>query len=195
MTSPLLKALALFEGPVDLLLSLIGVHEFLPSTEFLANVGGSLCSDTSITQFLCTNSLFVLCGFNINQMNTELLPVIMGHTPAGSSVGQFVHYAQSIKTGKFRQYDYGLVKNLFVYKSIHPPKYDLSKVTAPVALFYSRNDWLSAQVDVLKLYGELSNPIGRFVVTDGLFNHLDYMWGKDADTIVYNKIFALMNKY
>lgn len=128
-------------------------------------------------------------------MNTELLPVIMGHTPAGSSTKQFLHYAQSIRSGKFRKWDYGMFKNLKVYGSISPPKYDLGKVKAPVALHYSHNDWLAAETDVLKLYKYLGNPIGRFLVTDRQFNHLDYMWAKDVDTLVYNAVFSLMTRY
>ncbi|GLV35378.1 Lipase 4 [Carabus blaptoides fortunei] len=194
MTSPFIQIIARFETIISWVTKLIGLDEFLPSSNFLAQAGDIFCSDNSLTQFVCTNSLFVLCGFNIKQMNTELLPVIMGHTPAGSSTKQFLHYAQLVKSGKFRQYDYGL-RNLLKYKSLFPPKYDLSKVTAPVALMYSHNDWLAAEDDVLTLYGELANKIGRFLVSDSQFNHLDYLWGRDADTLVYYKVFSLMTKY
>lgn len=68
-------------------------------------------------------------------------------------------------------------------------------MTAPVALLYSHNDWLAAEVDVLKLYNELGNPIGRFLVSDAQFNHLDYLWGRDVDTLVYNKVFGLMTNF
>lgn len=58
---------------------------------------------------------------------------------------------QRVSTGKFRQYDYGLVGNLLRYRRINPPDYDLSKVTAPLALYYSDNDWLSAvRVSILR---------------------------------------------
>lgn len=57
---------------------------------------------------------------------------------------------------------------------------------------YSHNDWLSAEVDVLKLYDELPNG-QRILVTDKQFNHLDYLWGLDVVNIVYNKVFSLMN--
>lgn len=100
LTSPLLKVMALMDGSVELLLSMIGWAEFLPSYDFLATVGETLCGDDSLTQILCTNSLFAICGFNKNQMNTTLLPILMGHTPSGSSVYQFLHYAQEINSGK-----------------------------------------------------------------------------------------------
>lgn len=47
-------------------------------------------------------------------------------------------------TDKFRQFDYGLIGNLKRYNKLTPPDYDLSKVTAPVALIYSSNDKLVA---------------------------------------------------
>lgn len=44
---------------------------------------------------------------------------------------------------KFRKYDYGLIRNLQKYGWGTPPAYDLKKVTAPVALHYSDNDWMA----------------------------------------------------
>lgn len=99
MTSPLLKVMALMDTSIEALLGLIGWAEFLPSYDFLATVGDSLCGDDSLMQVLCTNALFVVCGFNKDQMNTTLLPILMGHTPSGSSVYQFIHYAQEINSG------------------------------------------------------------------------------------------------
>lgn len=81
-------------------MNLIGVAEFLPSTTFLAGVGDVLCGDYSFTQFLCTSALFAICGFNTNQFNATILPIVMGHTPAGSSIYQFLHYAQEIHSGE-----------------------------------------------------------------------------------------------
>lgn len=88
----------------QLVLSIIGWGEFLPNYDFLANVGDVLCGDDSITQLLCTNSLFAVCGFNKDQFNATILPVLMGHTPSGSSVYQFLHYAQEINSGNFKYY-------------------------------------------------------------------------------------------
>lgn len=73
-----------------------------------------------------------------------MLPIIFGHTPAGASTRQLLHYGQGLKSGKFRQYDHGIIKNLIKYKSLSPPVYDVSKITAPVHLIYSENDWLAA---------------------------------------------------
>lgn len=100
-----------------------------------------------------------------------------------------------IFAGKFRQYDHGLVGNMKYYNSLTPPAYDLSKVSAPVYLHYSTNDWLSHKTDVLKLYEQLGNVKGKFLVSDDNFNHLDYMYAIDAPTLLYNKIISLMTRH
>jgi hypothetical protein len=41
-------------------------------------------------------------------------------------------------------FDYGYFENKRVYGQSAPPDYELSKITAPVFLHYSGNDWLSA---------------------------------------------------
>jgi lysosomal acid lipase/cholesteryl ester hydrolase len=45
--------------------------------------------------------------------------------------------------GEFRQFDFGEKKNMEEYGQATPPKYNLSLVTSPVALYYSDNDRLA----------------------------------------------------
>lgn len=80
---------------------MLGIYEFLPSNTLMAIAGQSFCNDDALTQFLCTNTLFLICGFNKNNLNTTLLPVIMGHTPAGASTKQLLHYGQEINSGTY----------------------------------------------------------------------------------------------
>ncbi|EFA01613.1 Lipase 3-like Protein [Tribolium castaneum] len=195
MTSPLLHIIAFWTGPLDLLLQLIGINEFLPSNEFMALVGDILCGDDDITQILCSNVLFAICGFSPSEMNATILPALMGHTPAGASVMQIIHYGQEVISGGFRQYDFGL-GNWDHYHSWTPPLYDLSQITTPVYLFYSHNDWLAAEQDVLRLCKGLGNACaGKFIVSDNGFNHLDYMFGIHAPEYVYNRVISLMARH
>nr|CAD7606560.1 unnamed protein product [Timema genevievae] len=178
-----------------ILRGLIGINEFSPNSEFLAEAGQLTCSDQAPTQSVCGNVVFLFTGFDSQQLNETMLPVILGHTPAGSSTRQIIHYGQEVKSGYFRQYDHGSVENLFKYGSLEPPDYDLSKVTAPVALHYSNNDWLASITDVDALYSELPNVIGMFLVPLDQFNHLDYMWAIDAKTLLYDTVISMMNQY
>lgn len=121
-----------------------------------------------------------------------MLPVYFGHTPAGSSIRQPVHYAQGHMSSKFRKYDHGSVANLIIYGSTEPPNYNLTQVTAPVALHYSENDLLVDTIDVEQLYNDLPNPMGKFKVSLASFSHLDFIWGIDVKTLVYDKTLSLM---
>lgn len=88
----------------------------------------------------------------------EYLPVIIAHTPAGASVHTVNHYAQTVMSGNFQKYDYGLIGNMNHYGQNTPPLYNLSSVTAPVGLFWGQTDWLATpQVsqDVLSLFCHL----------------------------------------
>jgi len=72
-----------------------------------------------------------------------MLPVIIGHTPAGASTKTLLHFAQGVNSKKFRFYDYGEVENLQRYGQKDAPDYNLSQVTAPVYLLWGENDWLA----------------------------------------------------
>lgn len=117
-----------------------------------------------------------------------LLPVIFSHVPAGSSLLQSEHFGQLIKSGHFRQFDHGFFGNLYNYRSTSPPEYNLKKVTAPVALYYSPNDWLAAVEDVQRLKNELPNVIKDYIVIKKVFNHMDFVWGMDANQEVCEEI-------
>ena len=73
----------------------------------------------------------------------SMLPVMITHTPAGTSLKAFFHYSQGVKNKKFSYYDYGYEQNILIYNSTVPPDYDLSAVNLPVAIFYAENDYLA----------------------------------------------------
>lgn len=144
LKSPFVRAIAPFSTSIDIISSMLGIHEFFPSNKMMKKGGYFLCRDESIFQELCANSLFLIGGYNSEQLNRTLLPVIMQYTPAGSSRHQLVHYGQEVNSGKFRMYDYGYFGNKARYGSSSPPNYEVSNIKAPVALHYGDNDWLAA---------------------------------------------------
>jgi len=48
--------------------------------------------------------------------------------------------------------------------------------------------------DVKRLYNSLSNTVMIYHVPYPTFNHLDYLWGKDAPELVYKKMFKYLRK-
>lgn len=98
-----------------------------------------------------------------------------------------------MNSGKFCRYDYGSPSaNAAAYNSTSPPEYDLSKVTVPVALFWSDNDWLADPEDVKYLTSNLPDIVLNERIPLPSFNHIDFLWGLDADTLVYSKLVPLL---
>jgi hypothetical protein len=87
----------------------------------------------------------------------------MGHTPAGGSSRSTVHLAQGVPTGHFRHFDYGTkAKNQEFYGQDLPPDYDLTKISAPVALYWGQNDLLSHQaVSNCSIWGKFQHEVQK----------------------------------
>jgi hypothetical protein len=47
----------------------MGIHEFMPSSELLTLVGQVLCNEQAITVEICANVLFIVAGFNSEQLD------------------------------------------------------------------------------------------------------------------------------
>lgn len=149
-----------------------------------------------------------------------MIPVITAHNPAGTSTHTIIHFLQLMKSGKFRQFDFGKRRNLKMYGSVQPPDYDLAKVTAKVALFYGPNDWLADpsvslphkvdQIqyftyvsklrhcallqDVLELAAKLPNNALTYRVKSVTFNHLDFLYAIDINKLLYNDLLQYLKK-
>lgn len=82
------------------LMKLLGMHEFLPNTEALKLFEKIVCAEGAVTQPLCRNVLFMIAGFNEEQFDNAMLPIILEHVPAGAATKQIMHYAQLITTGE-----------------------------------------------------------------------------------------------
>lgn len=174
---------------------MLGVSEFLPSRNMMVLGGQKACEDSSVLQGACVNALFLICGYDSAQLNRTMLPVILENVPAGASVKQFVHYAQGINSGRFRQYDFGIVRNLMEYGSVSPPNYPLNRITAPVYLHYGDNDWLASVTDVVMLHQQLGDGAQMLRVPDNRWNHLDFTFGNDAKRLLYDRMLELMGRH
>lgn len=91
-------------------------------------------------------------------------------------------------------YDYGSKENNIRYGQKTPPEYPLEKAETMISLWCSENDYFSSLIDVDILFTKLKNPLGKFLVPWPQFNHLDYMWAIDANTLVYQPIIAMLNR-
>ncbi|XP_059620868.1 lipase 3-like isoform X2 [Phlebotomus argentipes] len=192
--SPFFKTLSRMTLTTEVVSDYLGHSQFVPSQRMLDLGGRMLCKDHATTQSLCLNTLFLVAGFDSDQLNKTLLPEIFSRHPAGASVYEFVHYAQEVKNGNFAQYDHGTVGNLKRYGSTNPPSYELNKVAAPVTLHYAQNDWLASVDDVERLAQKLPNCTGKYLVSSSKFSHYDFVWGADVKQQVYDKVLKVLNK-
>ncbi|KAH8287886.1 hypothetical protein KR018_006369 [Drosophila ironensis] len=190
--SPVVNFLAQWHLSVSFVLKLIGVHEFLPNNEFISMFNRFVCDETTFTKEICSNVIFLTTGFDKLQLNETMLPVVVGHSPAGASTKQMQHYGQLDRSGAFRQFDYGWLRNHWVYGTIDPPSYRLENVRAKVALYYGQNDWLAPPEDVEMLHSRLPNVVSKYLVDDKEFNHLDFIWGIDARDLLWDRMLENM---
>ena len=201
-------------APVTTLKHIKSPIKYLGRTPFVASFiksrGGRFLPSNSVVKLLaagcpsslrslCTNILFIIVGYNEQQLNHDRLNVYLTHTPAGTSAWNIVHYTQLTKTGKFAKFDHGSAKkNEELYGSPEPPEYDLSRITNQyIAIFNSINDWLASPEDVQDLKGKLVNAklIEDHVIPDPKWNHLDFIWGRDANRFVNHPVLRLLDEY
>ncbi|KAL1114766.1 hypothetical protein AAG570_007590 [Ranatra chinensis] len=171
------------------------IYHVLNDNFFLHLLDQAICRKTAITRPLCDNLLFLIAGYDSQQLNISLVPLIADHTPAGASIKQLIHFGQLANNdGRFSQYDYGKSLNMKMYNTELPPEYDLTKITTPVMLHYADNDWLSSEEDVSALNKKLPNS-KMVEVPFAYFNHLDFMWAIDINPLLYDKVIELLKQF
>ena len=74
-----------------------------------------------------------------------------------------------------------------IYQQDTPPLYDLSKFDVPTYLFTGGRDWLADPTDVAKLIPQIQHVL-KNRVDISYYEHLDFIWGVDANKKVYDII-------
>ncbi|KAF6216011.1 hypothetical protein GE061_000348 [Apolygus lucorum] len=186
------KIIADFTGILAETAKLLGLYEVLSNSPLIHLFDTTLCRKSSVIESLCDNFLFALTGFDAQQFNESLIPLIVDQGPSGASIKQLTHFGQLANNGgKFSMYDYGSTGNRERYGQETPPEYDLTKITVPINLHYSLNDWLAGVEDVKKLHSRLTKS-KLIQVPFPAFNHLDFMWAKDVRPLLYDNMIAML---
>uniref|UniRef100_A0A224YSS1 Lipase n=1 Tax=Rhipicephalus zambeziensis TaxID=60191 RepID=A0A224YSS1_9ACAR len=168
---------------------------FMAKTTIISSkLGKKLCARYRQSA-ICTKAFnFFNGGFPI-EMNVTRFPVYMSNNPAGSSARNMFHFAQIIRTNHFQHFDWGPIKNKRIYGQAEPPQYDITKITAPVALYWSDGDVLACEQDVRHIERLLPNLVLSYKVPVHGFTHVDFAWSILAKKHVYKKIVQMMMKY
>ena len=174
----------------------IGMHEFMPNyLEFKSWLAHSACTISDLHMEACRSFYAVFVGMHKQALNITMVPTYLSHTPAGSSLKQFTHFAQQFRNGgRFARFDYGHVQNLMTYGSLDPPEYRVENIWAPTAMFVGDADGFADPLDANLLAGKLQNVILNEVVDYENWSHLGYIWSLDAKPLIYDKILKLMKE-
>lgn len=78
-------------------------REFIPDNALISKLNGIACSANVVSEVMCENAIFLICGYDWNSTNLTLIPTIAGHFPAGGSSKQFDHFSQVSNKGTERQ--------------------------------------------------------------------------------------------
>lgn len=178
----------------DLLFTLLGVHEFLPSKRIVQLLEGQLCY---LEPHLCLNILAAIAGFDGGHVNATKLPMYVQYTPAGTSVQNMAHWAQWVRETRFRtltKYDYGrdcsrANCNRKMYGQDTPPTYDMGAIQGvPMMLLSGGKDKLADSLDVEYLREALTEGVVQKDISLPDFEHLDFVWGEPAPEKAYRPL-------
>uniref|UniRef100_A0A8C8YNT9 Lipase n=1 Tax=Prolemur simus TaxID=1328070 RepID=A0A8C8YNT9_PROSS len=187
-TKSLLNKLELI--PPSLFKIIFGDKIFYPHTFFDQFLATEVCSRQTLN-LLCSNALFIICGFDHKNLNTSRLDVYLSHNPAGTSVQDILHWSQAVKSGKFQAFNWGSpVQNEMHYNQPTPPYYNVTAMNVPIAVWNGGNDWLADPQDVGMLLPKLPHLIYHKEIS--FYNHLDFIWAMDAPQEVYNEIVSML---
>lgn len=190
ITSPI-KYLAPIVSELHFMLRLFGNDEELMTNRLLTSLWDPYraCSN----QAICENLQFMITGFDPERADKKMVPVILSHNPAGASTQTLFHFVQGFNSGRFQKYDWGKKGNMLKYGTEQPPEYDVSKIDLPVTLFWGANDWLTGKEDINRLEKLLPQLQASYKVLNPVFSHLDFLWATDARSLVYDKLFDILN--
>eukprot|EP00877_Chromochloris_zofingiensis_P012454 jgi/Chrzof1/7462/Cz02g24260.t1_LIP1[v5.2] len=188
----------------DEIFILLGLHEFMPSSEILSKLDGQMCS---LEPKMCINLLAAICGYNPDNIDMNRLPTYMKYTPSGTSVQNMAHWSQAVRAtspNTMPYFDYGIKCqsilgtprpcNQKVYDSFSAPTYNLSAITVPLALFTGGKDRLSDPVDLELLLEALPHRHILQWHEEPAYEHLDFVWGLNAHTRIYGDVLRLLKK-
>jgi hypothetical protein len=117
------------------------------------------------------------------------------YQPGGTSTKNLIHWMQFLGTDQARQFDYGIEGNKLKYNSTVAPNYDLEilkEMRIPIFITTSDGDPYCIKED----FGRMMETFKNTKVTvqhAGKYNHLDYLWGKNAYKDIYSHLLNFLN--
>ncbi|XP_049938161.1 lipase 3-like [Schistocerca serialis cubense] len=186
--SPIIRFISPFANPLAHLLGPL-LHWEIPPSQPPTPESVETHDNSTVVQVLEILGA-VLGTTNIKEVNISRYEAQHSRGISGGSVRQAVHYAQEVVSGHFRQYDFGLLRNIKKYGSTSPPDYNLRNIFSPVIAMYGNGDWLVGEKDVKRLANDTPPNVQFYRVPEDGFAHSDFLIGKNAPTLVYPVVLA-----
>ncbi|KAI8008901.1 Triacylglycerol lipase 2 [Camellia lanceoleosa] len=113
----------------------LGLHEFIPGGEAVANLVEEICNKTHNN---CSNLMVALTGKNCC-LNASTTGIFLENEPQSSTTKNLIHLAQMIRQGTLAMYDYGNEdeNNIHYYGQPAPPVYNTTSIPNDLPLFLS----------------------------------------------------------
>lgn len=176
------------------LAALFGRYDFLYHDRMIDFIVTTMCR-YRVSRAICPWVINFVSGQQTRPINATRLPVFLKDTPSGTSFKNMIHMAQVYETGRFGKFDYGAERNVQVYGKATPPEYDLRRVSAPVALFWTQADALVSADHMAILREKLPNLVLDFRVADDRFSHQEFAIGVTAKEAVYDGLVDVMKRF
>lgn len=140
--------------------------------------------------YIIDTSMRFLFGWQTTELDPQEKPLMYSHLYSYSSVKTVVHWFQIMKTGVFQMFDDNIhPKHVHrQYNGYHLPRYNLSKITCKTALFWGSRDTLPNMTELLQHFPN------SYVQREDAYEHLDFIWAKNAPERVFSKVVKLLSQ-
>ncbi|XP_050521999.1 lipase 3-like [Daktulosphaira vitifoliae] len=152
----------------------------------------SLNPDNNILGYFCRNIFYYHClaimiyfdGF-LNSIDHKTVADIFTTHPQLASSKYYIHVLQLLQSGRFQNFDYGPIENIKHYNSTIVPEYNVTKVTAPSIIIYSKDDLVVSPADIKWLLNNMPNIKETYFIQKVPFSHFTFLLGEKAHTVLH----------
>jgi lysosomal acid lipase/cholesteryl ester hydrolase len=168
----------------EIVYRIFGRRAFLSTTLFWRRI----LTRSLFTKLMDYSNTF-LFGWTGSSFLESEKSALYNHIYSYTSVKVVAHWFQIQQAGRFQMYDDAQHTRGAGYRPYRTPKYQLSNIKCPVALFYGGADTLP---NFKSLLDEL-DPV--YVRREPELEHLCFMWGREAHTTIFPDVVRLLRQY